>query len=49
MNDRIQGTKSEFTPDLEEIRAMAGRTWRSLASGWLKGETWCGTMWPENP
>lgn len=23
MNDRLQGTKSEFTPDLEEIKAMA--------------------------
>jgi ElaB/YqjD/DUF883 family membrane-anchored ribosome-binding protein len=23
MNDRVQGTKSEFTPDLAEIRAMA--------------------------
>lgn len=23
MNDRVQGTKSEFTPQLEEISAMA--------------------------
>ena len=23
MNDRVQGTKSEFTPQMEEIRAMA--------------------------
>ncbi len=23
MSDRVQGTRSEFTPDLEEIRAMA--------------------------
>jgi ElaB/YqjD/DUF883 family membrane-anchored ribosome-binding protein len=23
MNDRVQGTKAEFTPQLEEIKAMA--------------------------
>ena len=23
MNDRVQGTKSEFTPQMDEIRAMA--------------------------
>ena len=38
MNDRVAGMKSEFTPQLDDIKAMVRRTWRRPVSGSPMGE-----------
>ena len=45
MVDRVQGTKAEFTPQMEEIKAMGDRTWRSPGSGWPREGPWSVTSW----
>ena len=50
MNDRVQGMKAEFTPQLEEIKAMARQDVAVARERLAERQgNRDGTMWSENP